>query len=57
LTTFAIMKKLLYLIFPIVLIGCDDGDIITNDFDFEDAGVELCAITPIIGQENDYVFY
>jgi hypothetical protein len=51
------MKKLLYLIFPIVLIGCDDGDIITNDFDFEDAGVELCAITPIIGQENDYVFY
>jgi hypothetical protein len=51
------MKKLLYFIFPIVLIGCDDGDIITNDFDFEDAGVELCAITPIIGQENDYVFY
>ncbi len=55
--TFVIMKKLLYLIFPIVFIGCDDGDIITNDFDFEDAAVELCPTTPIIGQQNDYVFY
>jgi hypothetical protein len=41
------MKKLLYLIFPIVLLGCDDGDIITNDFDFEDASVEACNPTAV----------
>lgn len=51
------MKKLIYLIIPIVLIGCDDGDIITNDFDFEDAAVELCPVTPVIGQIDDYVFF
>jgi hypothetical protein len=57
LTTFVNMKKLLYLIFPIVLIGCDDGDIITNDFDFEDSSVEACDPTLVSGSVNNYVFY
>lgn len=56
-TTFVTMKKLLYLIFPIVLIGCDDGDIITNDFDFEDSSVEACDPTLVTGSVNNYVFY
>lgn len=56
-TTFVTMKKLLYLIFPIVLIGCDDGDIITNDFEFEDASVEACDPTLVSGSVNNYVFY
>lgn len=51
------MKKLLYLIFPIVLIGCDDGDIITNDFDFEDSAVEACDPTSGTGETFNYVFY
>jgi hypothetical protein len=57
LTTFVIMKKLLYLIFPIVLLGCDDGDIITNDFDFEDASVEACNPTAVNSTSNNFVFY
>ena len=56
-TTFAHMKKLLYLIIPIVLLGCDDGDIITNDFDFEDASVEACDPTVSSGSINNFVFY
>ncbi len=51
------MKKLLYLIFPIVLIGCDDGDIITNDFDFEDSAVEACDRIAGTGETFNYVFY
>lgn len=56
-TTFVIMKKLLYLIIPIVLLGCDDGDIITNDFDFEDASVEACNPTVVNSTSNNFVFY
>ncbi|PZX43185.1 hypothetical protein LX97_00185 [Nonlabens dokdonensis] len=51
------MKKLLYLIIPIVLIGCDDGDIITNDFDFDDSAVEACDPTDGAGATSNYVFY
>lgn len=51
------MKKLLYLIIPIVFIGCDDGDIITNDFDFDDSAVEACDPTDGAGATSNYVFY
>lgn len=56
-TTFVFMKKQLYLIFPIVLLGCDDGDIITNDFEFEDAVIEACSSTSVNSTDNNYVFY
>ncbi|WP_298951301.1 hypothetical protein [uncultured Nonlabens sp.] len=51
------MKKLLFLIIPTVLLGCDDGDIITNDFDFEDASVETCEPTASSSNTNNFVFY
>ncbi|WP_124981089.1 hypothetical protein [Nonlabens xiamenensis] len=50
------MKKLLYLLIPIVLLGCDDGDIITNDFEFE--GIALQACEPAqVGTNIEYVFH
>jgi hypothetical protein len=46
------MKKILsILILSILLIGCDDGDIIVTSFDFEDANLETC------GTVGNYVFF
>lgn len=50
------MKKLLYLIIPIALIGCDDGDLILDDLEFGSAAVEACPI-PIDQPNNSYLFY
>ncbi|GAK95102.1 hypothetical protein JCM19298_879 [Nonlabens ulvanivorans] len=50
------MKKLLYLIIPIALIGCDDGDLILEDLDFESSTVQACDI-PEDDDISDYLFY
>ncbi|MBF4984261.1 hypothetical protein FNJ87_07965, partial [Nonlabens mediterrranea] len=50
------MKKLLYLIIPIALIGCDDGDLILDDLDFEGTTVQACEI-PEDEDTSDYLFY
>ena len=53
---FVDMKKLLYLIIPIVLLGCDDGDLIVEDLDFDGAAVQACDI-PEDEITTDYLFY
>ncbi|MGJ8685413.1 MAG: hypothetical protein ACSHWW_12355 [Nonlabens sp.] len=53
---FVNMKKLLYLIIPIALIGCDDGDLIVEDLDFDGAAVQACDI-PVDEVISDYLFY
>jgi len=46
------MKKIFYLFLLTTFItACDDGDIITTSFDFDDASLELC------GASGSYVFY
>lgn len=57
LITFVLMKKLLYFIPVILLYGCNDGDVITNDFEFENAQVQLCEPTAVGANNNRYVFY
>ncbi|MGB5983105.1 MAG: hypothetical protein WBG46_13265 [Nonlabens sp.] len=50
------MKKIFLLLPLLVLVACDDGDIITTDFDFEDVAVSAC--TPIAsGNTANYIFY
>lgn len=46
------MKKIFYLFSLIIFsVSCDDGDIITTSFDFDDANLQLC------GDSGSYVFY
>lgn len=55
-TTFVSMKRLLYLIFPIVLLGCDDGDIIVENFNFENINLEACEPNSLASGQT-YTFY
>ena len=36
------MKKIYFLLFASLLVACDDGDIITQEFDFEDTAISIC---------------
>ena len=36
------MKKICFLLFASLFVACDDGDIITEEFDFDDTGVSIC---------------
>lgn len=48
------MKKLLYLL-PIFLFSCDDGDVIVQEFDFENVSVDACESDFL--NSNEYIFY
>ncbi|WGK64583.1 hypothetical protein [Croceiramulus getboli] len=48
------MTSVLRLLFVLVLlVGCDDGDIIVTTFDFDDQQLELCPNSPA----NQYLFF
>jgi hypothetical protein len=51
------MKKLLYVITVFLFCSCNDGDVITNDFEFENAQVQLCTPTAVGTNNNRYVFF
>ena len=38
-------KRLLFIFLPILFVGCNDGDIIVTNFDFEDAQLQQCGDT------------
>ena len=44
-------KRLLLIFLALLLQGCDDGDIIVTNFDFEDAQLQQC------GEPSNYVFF
>lgn len=44
-------KRLLLIFLALLLQGCDDGDIIVTNFDFEDAQLQQC------GESSNYVFF
>ena len=45
------MKKMLFIFFLPVFIGCNDGDIIVTSFDFDDVSLQACA------GSTGYVFF
>ncbi len=47
------MKKLLVFLFSILLLSCDDGDILITSFEFNDVDLQLCKGA----KENEYVFF
>ncbi|GAA4277964.1 hypothetical protein [Aquimarina mytili] len=48
------MKKLFYFLFSIlVLLSCDDGDIIITSFEFDDVDLQLCEGA----KKNEFVFF
>lgn len=47
------MKKLFSIFILILLISCDDGDIIVTSFEFEDADLQLCEGAKL----NEFVFF
>jgi len=50
------MKKLIYIFLVLSLSGCDDGEIIVNDFSFEGIDVKACLPEALEGNRT-YVFY
>lgn len=48
------MKHFFYLILSLVFfISCDDGDLITQNFNFETATIQKCDLAPILFKIND----
>lgn len=50
------MKKFLYLIISIAFISCNDGDLLVEDLEFDNAAVQICD-TPLDQTTTDYLFY
>ncbi len=50
------MKKLIYVLAILAIAGCDDGDIIVDNFDFEGIDIQACLPDAVEGNRT-YVFY
>lgn len=50
------MKKLVALIILAAIVSCDDGDLIVEDLNFENATVQACDI-PVDEDISEYLFY
>lgn len=50
------MKKLILIFLLCAVLGCDDGDIITTEIDFDDIPLNVCDIISN-GTTSSYVFY
>ncbi|MGC1514870.1 MAG: hypothetical protein WA810_04785 [Maribacter sp.] len=50
------MKKYVLLSFLGLLIGCDDGDILIENVDFDEVSLEVCASTPAERLANTFFF-
>jgi hypothetical protein len=47
------MKRVLSLLFLLALNGCDDGNLIQEDINFEDVTTESCSTNDLIYKLND----
>jgi len=47
------VKKIIFVLFGLSLIACDDGDILVTEFEFDDAPIELCSGA----KENEFVVF
>ncbi len=49
------MRKLIFLLALFFMTGCNDGEVFVTEFDFDDAGIQLCDNSP--DDDELYVFY